>query len=112
MSDPTEANLLGLQPDVQGAAVYLINAYRSAGYPAIITSGLRTVQRQQELIASGVTTATRSLHLTGRAIDLAFLGIPDAPWDWFAAGGALWVAMGGRWGGNFSVPDPIHFDGG
>lgn len=112
MTDPTEQNLLGLQPDVHDCAVVLINAYRLAGYPAVIVSGLRTVQRQQELIASGVTTAVRSHHLNGRAVDVAFLGVPNAPWEWFAAGGALWKMMGGRWGGDFSTPDPLHFDGG
>lgn len=112
MYDPTPNNLVGLQPDVLECAIYLINAYRAAGYPAIVSSGVRTVQRQQELIASGVTTATRSLHLTGRAVDITFAGIPNAPWDLYAAGGALWKQMGGRWGGDFSTPDPLHFDGG
>ena len=112
MYDPTEQNLIGLQPDVYECAVYLINAYRGAGYPAIITSGVRTLQRQQELILSGQTTAQRSHHLTGRAIDIGFAGINSAPWDWYAAGGALWESMGGRWGGRFSTPDPVHFDGG
>ena len=104
--------MLGLQPDVQACAIYLVNAYREAGYPAIITSGLRTAERQQELIVSGLTTAVRSHPLTGRAVDLAFLGVPQAPWEWFAAGGALWKTMGGRWGGDFGIPDPLHFDGG
>jgi len=110
--DPTLENLQGLQPDVYECAVYLVNAYREAGYPAVVTSGRRTVQRQQELIAQGLTTATLSHHLNGRAVDIAFLGIPNAPRDWYAAGGALWELMGGRWGGRFSIPDILHFDGG
>jgi hypothetical protein len=110
--DPTLENLVDLQPDVYACTVYLVNAYREAGYPAVIVSGRRTWDRQQELIAEGLTTATYSHHLTGRAVDLAFLGVPNAPWEWFAAGGALWKSMGGRWGGDFSTPDLGHFDGG
>lgn len=106
MYDPTLAELEGLQPDVLEAAIYLINAYRAAGYPAIITSGRRTVAHN--LLVGGVAG---SRHLTGRAIDVGFLGVSPAPLIWLEPGGLLWEAMGGRWGGRFSVPDPIHFDG-
>ena len=106
MYDPTPAELAGLAPDVQAAAIYLINAYRSAGYPAIITSGRRS--EQHNALVGG---APASRHLTGRAIDVAFVGVADPPLTWFEAGGQLWELMGGRWGGRFSVPDPLHFDG-
>lgn len=106
MYDPTLGELGGLQPDVQEAAVYLVNAYRAAGYPAIITSGRRSVAHN--VAVGGVL---RSSHLVGRAIDLGFLGISPAPLTWLEPGGLLWEAMGGRWGGRFSTPDPIHFDG-
>jgi len=105
--DPTPSNLEGLAPDVREAAIYLVNAYRAAGYPAIITSGRRTVGHN--VAVGGVP---RSAHLVGRAVDLAFLGVPAAPLTWFQAGGELWEAMGGRWGGRFQNPDPIHFDDG
>lgn len=98
--------LQGLEPDVQQAAIFLVNAYRQAGYPAIITSGRRTAQHN--LLVGG---AMASRHLSGRAIDLAFLGVSPAPLTWLEPGGLLWEAMGGRWGGRFSIPDPIHFDG-
>lgn len=106
MYDPTLANLEGLQPDVREAAIYLINAYRAAGYPAIITSGKRSPEHN--VLVGGVPL---SRHLTGRAVDIGFLGISPAPLTWLQPGGALWEAMGGRWGGRFASPDPIHFDG-
>lgn len=109
--DPTAANLVGLQPDVHACAIFLINLYREAGYPAVITSGRRTVAKQNSLIAAGLTEATASHHLTGRAVDIAFLGVADPPLEWYAAGGAVWKLMGGRWGGDFTKPDPLHFDG-
>lgn len=107
MYDPTLANLEGLAPDVRQAAIYLVNAYRSAGYPAIIVSGRRTSQRNQQV--GGVPD---SRHLSGRAIDLGFSGVASPPVAWFAAGAALWKSWGGRWGGDFVKSDPVHFDGG
>jgi len=104
--DPTIAELEGLQPDVKEAAVYLVNAYRAAGYPCIITSGRRSTAHN-----TLVGGAPLSRHLTGRAIDLGFLGYAPAPLTWLEPGGLLWESMGGRWGGRFSIPDPIHFDG-
>ena len=106
MYDPTPANLVGLQSDVLEAAIFLVNAYREAGYPAIITSGRRSTPHN---IAVGGALSSR--HLMGRAIDLGFLGISPAPLTWLEPGGLLWESMGGRWGGRFSSPDPIHFDG-
>ena len=106
MYDPTPGNLVGLQSDVLEAAIFLVNAYRAAGYPAIITSGRRSTAHN---IAVGGALSSR--HLMGRAIDLGFLGISPAPLTWLEPGGLLWESMGGRWGGRFSSPDPIHFDG-
>jgi hypothetical protein len=96
----------GLQPDFLEAAIYLVNAYRIAGYPAIVTSGRRSVLHN---VAVGGAIASR--HLAGRAIDIGFLGVDRPPTEWFAIGGALWERMGGRWGGRFRSPDPLHFDG-
>ena len=47
-----------------------------------VLEGLRTIQRQQELLASGATTTLKSRHLTGHAVDLgAFVG-EEVRWDW------------------------------
>lgn len=47
-----------------------------------VLEGLRTIQRQQELLKSGATTTLKSRHLTGHAIDLgAFVG-GEVRWDW------------------------------
>ncbi len=41
------------------------------GKPMIVTSGLRSIIQQNQLIADGKSTATKSRHLTGEAIDIA-----------------------------------------
>lgn len=48
-----------------------INQIRTAyGIPMIVTSGLRSQDDQQKLIAEGKSTATKSHHLTGEAVDI------------------------------------------
>lgn len=37
----------------------------------IVTEGLRTLEKQKEYLAKGVTTTLNSRHLTGHAVDLA-----------------------------------------
>lgn len=40
------------------------------GIPMIVTSGLRSAEDQQGLIAAGISKATKSHHLTGEAADI------------------------------------------
>ncbi len=48
-----------------------LNIVRAAyGIPMIVTSGLRSETQQQQLIASGVSKASKSHHLTGEAADI------------------------------------------
>jgi hypothetical protein len=46
-----------------------------------------------------------SLHEQGRAVDLAIVG--RGTW---AEVGSAGEAVGLRWGGRFSKPDPVHFE--
>lgn len=103
-----------LQPELQPAAVWLINQLRAAGLPAIVVSARRSAAVQKRLIEAGRTTATRSLHLSGSAIDVGFASVPTSrvPPDWWSYAGSLWESAGGRWGGRFSTPDVVHFDSG
>lgn len=48
-----------------------INIIREAlGTPLTVTSGLRSLEQQQRLIAIGKSTATHSRHLYGEAVDI------------------------------------------
>lgn len=88
---------------------------RSFGLPVVVTSARRSAAQQASLTpASGLYKASpnTSRHVQGRAFDLGFSGyrwqeVPYEYWRWL---GAVWKSAGGRWGGDFSKPDPIHFD--
>lgn len=47
-----------------------------------VGEGLRTLQRQRELLAAHATTTMRSRHLTGHAVDLIALVQGEPRWDW------------------------------
>lgn len=47
-----------------------------------VLEGLRTLDRQKELLAQGATTTLKSRHLTGHAVDLAGMSGGEIRWDW------------------------------
>lgn len=47
-----------------------------------ITEGLRTVERQKQLLAAGASRTMNSRHITGHAIDFAVLIGGQVRWDW------------------------------
>lgn len=47
-----------------------------------VLEGLRTVERQKQLMASGATRTMRSRHLTGHAVDIAPMVGNEIRWDW------------------------------
>lgn len=116
MSDRTLQLIRTLRPDLRPAAVWLINQLRADGLPAIVVSARRTADRQRALIRAGRTTALRSLHLSGLAMDIGFANVRTADAEaagWFQWAGSKWQSIGGRWGGNFhDRPDVVHFDSG
>jgi hypothetical protein len=56
------------------------NVRQSYNIPMIVTSGLRSEAQQQQLIADGKSTASKSKHLTGQAVDIQ--DIDGALRDW------------------------------
>jgi len=48
----------------------------------VVTEGLRTIERQRELMAAGASRTLQSRHLTGHAVDLAALVGNEVRWDW------------------------------
>lgn len=47
-----------------------------------ITEGLRTVERQKKLVASGASKTMNSRHITGHAVDVAAYIGSTVRWDW------------------------------
>lgn len=97
----------------------LERAARDGSVPWRVTEGVRSMDRQAELVASGKSQTMRSRHLTGHAVDLAVEdGRGGVVWDRpsyerlaveiLAAAKAEGVPV--EWGGNFrSFFDGPHF---
>lgn len=84
-----------------------------------VTEGLRTVERQRELVASGASQTMDSKHIKGMAVDLvAYIG-DRVSWelnlyDDLADAmklGAIEIGVPVRWGGAWNVPDIREWDG-
>ena len=80
--------LEGVHPDL----VAVVNrAAELTDQPFIVVEGLRDIERQKKLVASGASQTMRSRHLTGHAVDLA-----------------AFIDMDGS--GDFTKPDNIRWD--
>lgn len=80
-SKRSENNLTGVNADlVATARVALSLSPVDFG----ITEGLRTRERQKELVAAGKSQTMKSRHITGHAVDVYAYpaGCPGGSWDW------------------------------
>lgn len=93
-------------------------AYELSEIPFIVTEGIRTKERQAVLVAKGASQTMNSLHITGRAIDVAPLLNGEVKWDWplfYKLNDAFQKAakelnVKVEWGGNWKkFPDGPHF---
>ena len=84
----------------------------------MITEGLRTLARQQELVKIGASKTMRSRHLTGHAVDLAPIVDGKVRWDWplfytladVVKKAAAQCAVPIEWGGDWrTFKDGPHF---
>jgi peptidoglycan L-alanyl-D-glutamate endopeptidase CwlK len=84
-----------------------------------VLEGLRTLDRQKQLMAQGATRTMNSRHLTGHAVDLAPVTNGAVSWDWplyhrlakvvKAAAEKEGVAL--TWGGDWrSFKDGPHWE--
>lgn len=80
---------------------------------AYLSSAVRSSKTQAALYADWVAGRRKlpaappgsSKHERGLAIDIGGLTASQQ-----RQLGALWEGWGGRWGGRFSNPDPVHFE--
>lgn len=110
-------NLLGVHPDLRRV---IDRALQDSPLDFVVIEGLRTSERQKQLVASGASKTLNSRHITGHAVDLVPVG-PNgkAAFDWplydtlgpavKAAAQAEGVAL--VWGGDWSTfKDGPHFE--
>lgn len=60
-------NLQGIHPDLRKV---MDRALQEAPFAFVVTEGLRTLERQRELVRIGASRTLNSRHLTGHAVDL------------------------------------------
>jgi peptidoglycan L-alanyl-D-glutamate endopeptidase CwlK len=110
-------NMVGIHPDLRRV---LDRALQDSPLDFSVIEGLRTLERQKQLVASGASQTLNSRHLTGHAVDLLPIG-PDGKgaFDWplynklgpavKAAANAEGVAL--DWGGDWKkFKDGPHFE--
>lgn len=115
LSERDRKRLVGVHPDlvavVEGAA-------EITEVDFVITEGMRTKERQEQLVRAGVSRTPKSRHLTGHAVDLAAKVGDEIRWDWplyhkLAAAmkqSATTLGTEIEWGGDWkSFPDGPHF---
>jgi peptidoglycan LD-endopeptidase CwlK len=77
-SERSKAKLQGVDPRLVKVAEI---ALQRSPFDFGITEGLRTAERQRQLVAEGKSQTLRSRHLLGRAIDFVVLINGKANWD-------------------------------
>ena len=115
LSKRSLANLEGVRPELIEVVNFAIQVTR---IDFGVTEGLRTVDRQRELVASGASQTMNSKHIKGHAVDLmAYIGT-RASWelnlyDDIADAmrlGAIEVGVPLVWGAAWNVPDIREWD--
>jgi len=111
----SDYKLATLDPSGREAARSLVAYARSYGLPVVVVSAYRSPAEQEALTPGrGLYKASvqGSRHVQRRAFDLGISGYrwQDVNPEYFRWLGSVWKYLGGRWGGDFSRPDPVHFD--
>ena len=114
LTDRCRLRLMGVHPDL----VRVVERART-DLDFMVTEGMRTAQRQRELMAAGATRTLNSRHLTGHAVDLAVRVAGEVRWDWplyhrlgtvmkaAAAAESVPIVWGGDWR---TFRDGPHFE--
>mgnify|MGYP000639812377 FL=1 len=108
-------NLSGVHPDMQAVVK---RAIEITEVDFTVLEGMRTLDRQKELVARGASTTLNSRHLTGHGVDLGAYVDGTVRWDWplyykiadamKQAAKELEIDM--DWGGDWkSFPDGPHY---
>lgn len=67
LSERSRSRLQGVHPDL----IRVVERASEIGPPFIVTEGLRSKERQRELVKRGASRTMNSRHITGHAVDIA-----------------------------------------
>jgi peptidoglycan L-alanyl-D-glutamate endopeptidase CwlK len=111
----SRAKLVGVHADL---VAVVDRAIQISEADFTVLEGLRTLDKQRQLVAAGASKTLNSRHLTGHAVDLGALVDRQVRWDWplyHAIAKAMKAAAAERaipleWGGDWkSFKDGPHF---
>lgn len=114
LSDRSMDNLNGVHKDLVAVVKLAIEITK---IDFAVTEGLRSVNRQREMVAKGASQTMNSRHLTGHAVDLvAYLG-DRISWEWpyyedlnsAMQRAAYTLNVPIVWGGDWKMRDGPHF---
>lgn len=79
LSARSRANLVGVHSDL---VLVVQRALQLSVVDFSVTEGLRTAERQRQLVAEGKSQTQNSRHLTGHAVDVVAYVPGQDPWAW------------------------------
>ena len=116
LSEKSQSKLGLVHPDLRAVVEAAIKV---TTVDFVVGEGLRTLDRQRELVAAGASQTMNSRHLRGLAVDLFALVGGKITWQpkvysqiadaMLSSAAKLHIPI--RWGGSFlSFPDLVHFE--
>ena len=109
-------HLEGVHPDLVRVVKLAI---QSSEIDFVVLEGVRTKQRQAQLLKAGASQTMNSRHITGHAVDLGAWVNKEVRWDWplyhkiakamkvAATDLNVWIVWGGDWR---TFKDGPHFE--
>lgn len=107
-------NLNGVKAELK---ILFLVAICESPYDFLVTEGVRSIERQRELVAKGKSKTMNSYHLSGRAVDICVLINGKANWDFDRYESvakhikkvAKNMGLNITWGGDWKFRDACHF---
>lgn len=115
LSKRSRDRLSGVHPDLVRV---IEKAIEISDMDFTVLEGVRSIARQQQLVASGASQTMQSRHITGHAVDLAPYVGGQVRWDWplyyklsdTVKKAAAELSVPIEWGGDWtSFKDGPHF---
>ena len=112
--DRSISRMDGLHPDLKKV---MNQAILATDLDFTVLEGLRTLERQKQMVETGASTTLNSRHLDGHAVDIApFVG-GEVRWDWplyyrlavIVKAAAKEVGVPIEWGGDWKFKDGPHW---